>query len=77
MEVDEEWMEAVAALNVVGEMKIITQPPNSPDTNLNDLGFFAALQSRCYRENPNNSFETVEMVEKAFDEFDGVTRTYR
>ena len=28
-------------------VKIYTQPPSSPDLNVNDLGFFASLKSEC------------------------------
>ena len=40
---DLEWLEAVeeSGLNI----KLVNQPPNSPDTNINDLAFFASIQS--------------------------------
>lgn len=69
-EEDEEWMEYMETLAVEEKITLYTQPPNSPDTNLNDLGFFAALQARYYAEAPGNSLEIISMVEKAFDEFD-------
>ena len=42
------------------------QPANSPDTNINDLGFFASIQSRYYMESPRTSEEIIEMVKKTF-----------
>ena len=67
---DSEWLDAVAALGQEDKIYLYTQPANSPDTNLNDLGFFAALQSVYYEEAPNNAGELIELVEKCFRDFD-------
>jgi hypothetical protein len=44
-------------------VKLYTQPAQSPDLNVNDLGFFASLQSMYYRTSPKNVIELIEMVE--------------
>ena len=48
---------------------MISQLRQSPDTNLNDLGFFAALQSRYYKATPRTMVELIAAVEKAYEEY--------
>ena len=48
-------------LNLAGKaggwnIKLVTQPAQSPDLNINDLGFFSSLKSRVWR----GRFGTVE-----------------
>jgi len=47
-------------------VKLYTQPAQSPDLNINDLGFFHSLQSIYYQKSPKNSIELIEIVEEAF-----------
>jgi hypothetical protein len=64
------WNAAVAAMADKGmKVRLVTQPPNSPDCNLNDLGFFAALQALYYNEAPNDTKELIGMVMKAYEDF--------
>jgi hypothetical protein len=51
-------------------VKLYTQPAQSPDLNVNDLGFFNSLQSLYYQSLPKNSIELIEMVDKAFKNYD-------
>jgi hypothetical protein len=52
-------------------MKLLTQPARSPDLNINDLSFFAALQAAQWaRGCSNNMNEHIAMVEAAYNEFD-------
>lgn len=44
------------------------QPPNSPDFNALDLGFFNSIQSLQYKTSPNSIDELILEVEKAFVE---------
>jgi hypothetical protein len=44
------------------------QPPNSPDCNVLDLGFFAAIQSLQQREATATIDELIAAVVKAFDD---------
>ena len=50
-------------------VKLYTQPAQSPDLNVNDLGFFASLQSMYYRKDPKNAIELIEMVESCFNDY--------
>ncbi|KAK9733580.1 hypothetical protein RND81_04G076300 [Saponaria officinalis] len=45
---------------------LVFQPPNSPDLNINDLGFFRSIQSLQNEKPANNIEELVEAVENAF-----------
>ncbi|KAF7123388.1 hypothetical protein RHSIM_Rhsim12G0027300 [Rhododendron simsii] len=49
------------------DIRLSFQPPNSPDLNVLDLGFFTAIQSLQYREAPRTIDELVNAVEKSFD----------
>jgi len=42
---DEDWVEATRQTAGQQEISFRPQPPNSPDTNMCDLGFFVSLQS--------------------------------
>ena len=49
-------------------LELYTQPANSPDLNLLDLGFFRAIQS--YNDVcPKDEFELISAVENAFDAY--------
>ena len=50
-------------------IKLVTQPPNSPDLNLNDLGFFNSLQSTYYQTCPTNAMELIQMVEETYQAY--------
>ena len=66
---DKEWNETIAQYALEGQVNIITQPANSPDVNVNDLGFFNSLQSYYWRTNPKNAMDLIAMVEKVFKEY--------
>ncbi|KAK9011292.1 hypothetical protein V6N11_044144 [Hibiscus sabdariffa] len=44
------------------------QPPNSPDLNVLDLGYFRAIQTLQHQESPTTIDELVNALEKSFDE---------
>ena len=50
---------------------IVTQPPNSPDLNINDLGFFASLKVDVKRicTHCTSREEMMANVMKAFEEY--------
>ncbi|XP_031120346.1 uncharacterized protein LOC116023482 [Ipomoea triloba] len=50
------------------DIHLTCQPPNSPDMNVSDLGFFRALQSLQHQEAPRNVDELVAATHKAFNE---------
>ena len=66
---DAEWMQHLTDMGLEDEMKLVTQPANSPDLNVNDLGFFNALQSMHHCTTPRNEVELVAMAEKTFAEY--------
>lgn len=45
-----------------------SQPPNSPDFNVLDLGFFNSIQSLQHEASPNTIDELIECVQNAFNE---------
>ena len=51
------------------QIKVITQPANSPDLNVNDLGFFNSLQSYYWQTNPKNATDLIAMVEEVFNDY--------
>ena len=66
LEEDVEFKEAVQQIGL--NLTVFTQAPNSPDTNILDLGFFRAIQSfndAC----PDNEEELIKSVEKAYGEY--------
>jgi len=66
---DAEWMETLTDMGLAEKIKLVTQPANSPDLNINDLGFFNALQSMHYCTTPKDEIELITMVEKTFNEY--------
>lgn len=51
------------------DIQLMCQPPNSPDLNILDLGFFNAIQSLQHKECPRPIEDLVVAVEKAFDQY--------
>ena len=52
-------------------MEIITQSSQSPDVNINDLGFFNSLKSRIreIQAYTTDRDEMMEIVQKCFDDY--------
>ena len=66
LEDDVEFREAVEEIGL--NLTVFTQSPNSPDTNILDLGFFTAIQS-FNDDCPANEEELIKSVEKAYGEY--------
>ena len=64
--IDEEFGKAVD--DVGWDIKLVCQPPNSPDLNVLDLGYFAAIQCLQYKKNAKNVNELIQAVYDSFDE---------
>ncbi|XP_021725286.1 uncharacterized protein LOC110692558 [Chenopodium quinoa] len=64
---DRDFMEAVQNSNK--DLRLVFQPPNSPDMNVLDLGFFRAIQSLKDQTAPKNTKELVKNVKNAFREY--------
>lgn len=54
-------------------IKLVFQPPNSPDTNVNDLGFFRSIESLKTDTQARNIEELVAAVEDSYKELDHYT----
>ncbi|XP_056695070.1 uncharacterized protein [Spinacia oleracea] len=52
------------------DMHLICQPPQSPDLNILDLGFFRAIQSIQHQEFPVSVEELIESVIKSYNNYD-------
>ena len=61
-----EFKEAVDEIGL--NLTMFTQSPNSPDTNILDLGFFRAIQS-FNDDCPANEEELIKSVEKAYGDY--------
>ena len=66
LEDDMEFKEAVDEIGL--NLTMFTQSPNSPDTNILDLGLFRAIQS-FNDDCPANEGELIKLVEKAYGEY--------
>ena len=66
LEDEVEFKEAVDEIGL--NLTVFTQSPNSPDTNILDLGFFRAIQS-FNNDCPANEDKLIKSVEKAFGEY--------
>lgn len=51
------------------DIRMTCQPPNSPDLNVLDLGFFVAIQALFHKGTPNNIEQIVSKVEQAYIEY--------
>jgi hypothetical protein len=67
---DDEDFLAVAKSGDGWVIKMVNQPPNSPDTNICDLSFFVSIQALQQEEVSNTMAELVEAVKRAFEEYD-------
>lgn len=65
---DAEFAEAVATTGL--DIRIIQQPPNSPDLNALDLGYFRSLESLTDCRAPTTIKELIQGVQEEFDEYD-------
>jgi hypothetical protein len=54
---------------------VVTQPPQSPDLNVNDLGFFRSLKCRVeiLKNGANTLSDLYQSVEEAWNRYDGAT----
>ncbi|XP_026435503.1 uncharacterized protein LOC113333202 [Papaver somniferum] len=64
---DEQFCEVVRQFGL--DARICFQPPNSPDLNVNDLGYFRSIDEHQHSEAPNTVPELVAGVEKSFREY--------
>ena len=68
---DEQFLEAAASQGL--RLTVIQQSPNSPDQNINDLGFFAAIQSLQQVETASTLEELITNVQNAYNAYSPYT----
>ena len=62
---DKEFLQAVKDIEL--DVKLYGQPANSPDTNINDLAFFASIQALQHQIGSGNKVGTlIDLVNQAF-----------
>ena len=54
-------------------VELVTQRAQSPDLNVNDLGFFASLKWRVCGMNASSIDELVETIFQQYEEYDSAT----
>jgi hypothetical protein len=59
-------MQALEELGLEDKVTMYTQPPNSPDLNICDLGLFNAVQAAYYRMAPKTAVELIQCVEQTY-----------
>jgi len=66
------WIKAVTTHHHY-EIELFNQPAQSPDTNLNDLGFFASLQANTWKLKRANGIDgLIANVEEAYTKYEPV-----
>lgn len=65
---DPAFIEAVEATGL--DIRLLQQPPNSPDLNVLDLGFFNSIQSLTDRRSPKIIDDIIRDVEEEFEGYD-------
>jgi hypothetical protein len=67
---DEYLRDTLEELGLTNKITFYTQPANSPDLNILDLGLLAAMQAAYYEHSPGNPVEIIAMVERTYNEYD-------
>lgn len=55
------------------KISLVQQPPNSPDCNVNDLGFFRAIQSLQQQHQCRDATDLVNAVISSFNTLEAIT----
>jgi hypothetical protein len=63
------WLEYLEEMGLEDKVILFNQPANSPDLNVNDLGFFRAIQACYYQEVPGTFEDIIACVHKAYWEY--------
>jgi hypothetical protein len=66
---DVEWNEKLQQMGLEDKLLLYTQPANSPDLNILDLGFFASLQSAYLQFCPQTPGDIIKYVLQAHTEY--------
>jgi hypothetical protein len=68
LEGDPEWEQALEWLQMGIPIRLFTQPSNSPDLNICDLGFFRAVEA-ANNHGAMNESEIITQVEQAYNNY--------
>lgn len=66
---DEQFLEGLRENGLENKILIYTQPSNSPDLNINDLGFFRALQSMYATFSPKTASDIIQYVKQSHQDY--------
>ena len=58
-------------MGLLNKVILYTQPANSPDLNINDLGLFRALQSAYLHFTPTKPEEIIQYVQQVHRDYPG------
>jgi hypothetical protein len=61
---DQEFKDVVAKIGM--DIQLVQQPTNSPDLNVNDLGFFNSIESLTDRRSPRTLNDLIRDVQEEF-----------
>ncbi|XP_074336353.1 uncharacterized protein LOC141673503 [Apium graveolens] len=71
---DEHFVNAAQSDGVF--ITLANQPPNSPDLNINDIGFFRIIQGSQHEKAPKTICQLVDAVVRAYEEVTDTTTNY-
>ena len=54
------------------DIRVVFQPPNSPDMNVLDLGYFRSIQALQHQHPSNWTEELIATVKRSLEELDGI-----
>jgi hypothetical protein len=66
---DEEWNTTINEMGLTDIIKLENQPSNSPDLNINDLGFFRSIECLVYKHRPKTKLELIQQVQSEYDKY--------
>jgi hypothetical protein len=67
---DEDLLDYVESIHLLHKIGFYNQPPNSPETNLLDLGLFNAIEHQYYKHSPRTPMDIIRLVEQTYEEYD-------
>ena len=69
LEDDKEWLETLEQQGLQDKIQLFNQPAQSPDLNINDLGFFRSIQSLYSLEAPKDELQLIAAVKESFRKY--------
>lgn len=66
---DRQWLERLQQKGLKNKILLYTQPANSPDLNINDLGFVSALQAYYQQFSAKTPTEIINYVQQTYQQY--------